>query len=118
MVERQVPLQEWLQEAVRGFQEIKESWGCPTLSALHKDGCLSMATLRKLDPLSPDPSISKETVVAMIGKLMNMAQLLFVGEDLARVNATLVSVLAKVVMACTPLTASDKAKGEDNATVY
>ena len=116
-VERQVPLQEWLQEAVRGFQEIKESWGCPTLSALHKDGCLSMATLRKLDPLSPDPSISKETVVAMIGKLMNMAQLLFVGEDLARVNATLASVLAKVVMAYTPLTASDKAKAEERKRI-
>ena len=116
-VERQVPLQEWLQEAVRGFQEILKSWGCTTLSALHKDGCLSMATLRKLDPLSPDPSIGKETVVAMIGKLMNMAQLLFVGEDLARVNATLVSVLAKVVMACTPLTTSDKAKAEERKRI-
>lgn len=110
MVEHQTPLQEWLQEAIGGFQEILKSWGCTTLSALHKDGCLSMATLRKLDPQNPDPTISIETVVSMIGKLMNMAQLLFSESEQPRVQSTLASVLARVVAAHSQLTATDKAK--------
>ena len=80
------PLSEWLEVAVNGFLEIKKSWGCTTLAALHKDGSLSMKTLCKLDPRDPDPSIGIETVVMMIGKLMNVAPLLFSDSDLERVQ--------------------------------
>ena len=69
-----------------------------------------MATLRKLDPQNPDPTISIETVVSMIGKLMNMAQLLFSESEQPRVQSTLASVLARVVAAHSQLTANDKAK--------
>ena len=104
------PLSEWLEVAVNGFQEIKKSWGCTTLSALHKDGSLSMKTLGKLDPRDPDPSIGMETVVMMIGKLMNVADLIFSGADLERVQSTLTSVLTRVVSASAPLTENDRAK--------
>ena len=110
MVERQPPLPEWMQEAIGGFQEIMKSWGCSTLSALHKDGRLSMTTLRKLDPRNPDPSICMDTVVDMIGKLMNMALLIFSEGELPEVQATLASVLARIVAAHAQLTASDKAE--------
>ena len=110
MVEHQAPLQEWMKEAIRGFQEIMKSWGCSTLSALHKDGSLSMTTLRKLDPSAPDPSIGLETVVGMIGKLMNMARLIFSESELPKVQSTLATVLARIVAASAPLTASDEAK--------
>ena len=116
-VERQVPSQEWLPEAVRGFQEIMKSWGCSTLSALHKDGCLSMATLRKLDPLHTDPSISLETVVGMIGKLMNMARLIFSDDEQPKVQSTLASVLAQVIAASSPLTERDKEQAESRKRV-
>ena len=104
------PLSEWLEVAVNGFQEIKKSWGCPTLSALHKDGSLSMKTLGKLDPRNPNPSIGIETVVMMIGKLMNVADLIFSGADLERVQSTLTSVLTRVVSASAPLTENDRSK--------
>ena len=104
------PSSEWLEVAVNGFQEIKKSWGCTTLSALHKDGSLSMKTLGKLDPRNPNPSIGIETVVMMIGKLMNVADLIFSGADLERVQSTLTSVLTRVVSASAPLTANDRSK--------
>ena len=104
------PLSEWLEVAVNGFQEIKKSWGCTTLSALHKDGSLSMKTLGKLDPRNPNPSIGIETVVMMIGKLMNVADLIFSGADLERVQSTLTSVLTRVVSASVPLTENDRSK--------
>ena len=104
------PLSEWLEVAVNGFLEIKKSWGCTTLSALHKDGSLSMKTLGKLDPRNPNPSIGIETVVMMIGKLMNVAPLLFSDSDLERVQSTLTSVLARVVSASVPLTENDRSK--------
>ena len=104
------PLSEWLEVAVNGFQEIKKSWGCTTLSALHKDGSLSMKTLGKLDPRNPNPSIGIDTVVMMIGKLMNVAELIFSGADQLRVQSTLTSVLARVVSASVPLTENDRAK--------
>ena len=104
------PLSEWLEVAVNGFQEIKKSWGCTTLSALHKDGSLSMKTLGKLDPRNPNPSIGIETVVMMIGKLMNVADLIFSGADLERVQSTLTSVLTRVVSASAPLTENDRSK--------
>ena len=104
------PSSEWLQVVVNGFQEIKKSWGCTTLSALHKDGSLSMNTLGKLDPRNPNPSIGMETVVMMIGKLMNVAPLLFSDSGLVRVQSTLTSVLARVVSASAPLTENDRAK--------
>ena len=104
------PLSEWLEVAVNGFQEIMKSWGCPTLSALHKDGSLSMKTLGKLDPRNPNPSIGIETVVMMIGKLMNVADLIFSGADLERVQSTLTSVLTRVVSASAPLTENDRSK--------
>ena len=78
--------------------------------ALHKDGSLSMKTLGKLDPRNPNPSIGIETVVMMIGKLMNVAPLLFSGADLVRGQSTLTSVLVRVVSASAPLTENDKAK--------
>lgn len=117
MVEHQAPSQEWLEEAIGGFQEIMKSWGCSTLSALHRDGCLSMATLRKLDPQSPDPTIGMETVVGMIGKLMNMARLIFSESEQPRVQATLASVLARVVAAHSLLTPSDVAKASDRRRI-
>lgn len=117
MVERQDPSQNWLQEAIRGFQEIKKSWGCSTLSALHKDGCLAWPTLSKLDPRNPDSSICLETVVGMIGKLMNMAPLIFTDSDLQRVQSTLASVLANVVAASSPLTTKDKEKAVDRKRI-
>ena len=104
------PLSEWLEVAVNGFQEIKKSWGCTTLSALHKDGSLSMKTLGKLDPRNPNPSIGIETVVMMIGKLMNVADLIFSGTELERVQSTLTSVLTRVVSASAPLTENDRSK--------
>ena len=110
MVERQHPISEWLEEAIGGFQEIMKSWGCSTLSALHKDGRLSMTTLRKLDPRNPDPSICMKTVVEMIGKLMKMSLLIFSESELPRVQSTLASVLARIVAAHAQLTASDKAE--------
>ena len=110
MVERQHPISEWMEEAIGGFQEIMKSWGCSTLSALHKDGRLSMTTLRKLDPRNPDPSICMETVVKMIGKLMKMSLLIFSESELPRVQSTLASVLARIVAAHAQLTASDKAE--------
>lgn len=110
MVEHQAPLQEWMKEAIGGFQEIMKSWGCPTLSALHNDGCLSMATLRKLDPRNPDPSISLETVIGMIGKLMKIARIVFSESEQPRVQSTLATVLARIVAASAPLTARDEAK--------
>ena len=116
-VEHQAPLQEWMKEAIGGFQEIMKSWGCSTLSALHRDGCLSMATLRKLDPQNPDPSICMETVVGMIGKLMNMARLIFSESELSRVQQTHATVLARIVAASAPLTASDKAKAKDRKRI-
>ena len=99
-----------MKEAIGGFQEIMKSWGCSTLSALHKDGSLSMTTLRKLDPSAPDPSIGLETVVGMIGKLMNMARLIFSESEQPKVQSTLATVLARIVAASAPLTASDEAK--------
>ena len=78
--------------------------------ALHKDGSLSMKTLGKLDPRNPNPSIGIETVVMMIGKLMNVADLIFSGADLERVQSTLTSVLTRVVSASAPLTENDRAK--------
>ena len=104
------PLSEWLEVAVNGFQEIKKSWGCATLSALHKDGSLSMKTLGKLDPRNPNPSIGIETVVMMIGKLMNVADLIFSGAEQERVQSTLTSVLTRVVSASAPLTENDRSK--------
>ena len=111
------PSSEWLQVAVNGFQEIKKSWGCTTLSALHKDGSLSMKTLGKLDPRDPDSSIGIETVVMMIGKLMNVADLIFSGADLERVQSTLTSVLARVVSASVPLTSNDRAKAMERKRI-
>ena len=99
-----------MKEAIGGFQEIMKSWGCPTLSALHRDGCLSMATLRKLDPRNPDPSIGLETVTGMIGKLMNMARIVFSESEQPRVQSTLATVLARIVAASAPLTSGDEAK--------
>ena len=69
-----------------------------------------MKTLGKLDPRNPNPSIGIETVVMMIGKLMNVAELIFSGADQLRVQSTLTSVLARVVSASAPLTENDKAK--------
>ena len=111
------PLSEWLEVAVNGFQEIKKSWGCTTLSALHKDGSLSMKTLGKLDPRNPNPSIGIETVVMMIGKLMNVAELIFSGADQVRVQSTLTSVLARVVAASVPLTSNDRAKAMERRRI-
>ena len=110
-------MSEWLEVAVNGFQEIKKSWGCTTLSALHKDGSLSMKTLGKLDPRNPNPSIGIETVVMMIGKLMNVAPLLFSGADLKRVQSTLTSVLARVVAASVPLTENDRANAMERRRI-
>ena len=111
------PSSEWLQVAVNGFQEIKKSWGCTTLSALHKDGSLSMKTLGNLDPRNPNPSIGIETVVMMIGKLMNVADLIFSSADLVRVQSTLTSVLARVVAASVPLTSNDRAKAMERKRI-
>ena len=111
------PSSEWLEVAVNGFQEIKKSWGCTTLSALHKDGGLSMKTLGKLDPRNPNPSIGMETVVMMIGKLMNVADLIFSSADLVRVQSTLTSVLARVVAASVPLTSNDRAKAMERRRI-
>ena len=111
------PLSEWLEVAVNGFLEIKKSWGCTTLSALHKDGSLSMKTLGKLDPRNPNPSIGMETVVMMIGKLMTVAPLLFSGADLKRVQSPLTSVLARVVAASVPLTENDRAKAMERRRI-
>ena len=111
------PSSEWLQVAVNGFQEIKKSWGCTTLSALHNDGSLSMKTLGKLDPRDPDPAIGMETVVMMIGKLMNVAPLLFSDSDLVRVQSTLTSVLVRVVAASVPLTSNDRAKAMERRRI-
>ena len=69
-----------------------------------------MKTLGKLDPRNPNPSIGIETVVMMIGKLMNVAELIFSGADQVRVQSTLTSVLARVVSASAPLTSNDRAK--------
>ena len=110
-------MSEWLEVAVNGFQEIKKSWGCTTLSALHKDGSLSMKTLGKLDPRNPNPSIGMETVVMMIGKLINVAPLLFSGADLKRVQSTLTSVLARVVSASVPLTENDWSKAMERRRI-
>ena len=111
------PLSEWLEVAVNGFQEIKKSWGCTTLSALHKDGSLSMKTLGKLDPRDPNPSIGIDTVVMMIGKLMNVAELIFSGADQVRVQSTLTSVLARVVSASVPLTENDRSKAMERRRI-
>ena len=111
------PLSEWLEVAVNGFQEIKKSWGCTTLSALHKDGSLSMKTLGKLDPRNPNPSIGIDTVVMMIGKLMNVAELIFSGADQLRVQSTLTSVLARVVSASVPLTENDRSKAMEHRRI-
>ena len=111
------PLSEWLEVAVNGFQDIKKSWGCTTLSALHKDGSLSMKTLGKLDPRNPNPSIGIDTVVMMIGKLMNVAELIFSGADLVRVQSTLTSVLARVVAASVPLTENDRSKAMEHRRI-
>ena len=111
------PSSEWLEVAVNGFQEIKKSWGCTTLLALHKDGSLSMKTLGKLDPRNPNPSIGMETVVMMIGKLMNVADLIFSSTDLERVQSTLTSVLARVVAASVPLTSNDRAKAMERRRI-
>ena len=111
------PSSEWLEVAVNGFQEIKKSWGCTTLSALHKDGSLSMKTLGKLDPRNPNPSIGIDTVVMMIGKLMNVAELIFSGADQLRVQSTLTSVLARVVSASVPLTENDRSKAMEHRRI-
>ena len=69
-----------------------------------------MKTLGKLDPRNPNPSIGIDTVVMMIGKLMNVAELIFSGADQLRVQSTLTSVLARVVSASVPLMENDRAK--------
>ena len=69
-----------------------------------------MKTLCKLDPRNPNPSIGMETVVMMIGKLMNVADLIFSGAEQERVQSTLTSVLTRVVSASAPLTENDRSK--------
>ena len=76
-----------------------------------------MKTLGKLDPRNPNPSIGIETVVMMIGKLMNVALLLFSGADLERVQTTLTSVLARVVSASVPLTENDRSKAMEHRRI-
>ena len=76
-----------------------------------------MITLGKLDPRNPNPSIGMETVVMMIGKLMNVADLIFSSADLVRVQSTLTSVLARVVAASVPLTSNDRAKAMERRRI-
>ena len=76
-----------------------------------------MKTLGKLDPRNPNPSIGIDTVVMMIGKLMNVAELIFSGADQVRVQSTLTSVLARVVSASVPLTENDRSKAMERRRI-
>ena len=76
-----------------------------------------MKTLGKLDPRNPNPSIGIDTVVMMIGNLMNVAELIFSGADRLRVQSTLTSVLARVVSASVPLTENDRSKAMERRRI-
>ena len=76
-----------------------------------------MKTLGKLDPRNPNPSKGIDTVVMMIGKLMNVAELIFSGADQVRVQSTLTSVLARVVSASVPLTENDRSKAMERRRI-
>lgn len=97
----------WLPVAVSETQAMMKCWGCKTLSSLHKDSGASYATLRKLDPQAPNPTLQVETVLKLFTRLYQVANLLLEGEQREQVMAQATRSLMAISDAANPLSKAD-----------
>lgn len=107
MTECASPGPAWLPVAVSETQAMMKCWGCKTLSSLHKDSGASYATLRKLNPQAPDPTLQVETVKRLFTRLYQVAALLLEGERREQAMAQATHSLMAISDAADPLGKAD-----------
>ena len=102
----------WLNIASQEIIAIMKSWGCPSLSSLHKEGLLTYKTLKKLDPDALDPSLELPTVQNMFAKLFVVAGKSLEGDRRQCVQQKLTTALMNVSSAAVTLSEDDIEKIE------
>ena len=100
----------WLIVASQEIIAIMKSWGCPSLSSLHKEGLLTYKTLKKLDPDALDPTLALPTVQEMLAKLYVVASASLDGDRRQLVQQKLTTALMKVSSAAVTLSEDDREK--------
>ena len=100
----------WLIVASQEIIAIMQSWGCPSLSSLHKEGLLTYKTLKKLDPDALDPTLALPTVQEMLAKLYVVASASLDGDRRQLVQQKLTTALMKVSSAAVTLSEDDREK--------
>ena len=100
----------WLMIASQEIIAIMKSWGCPSLSSLHKEGLLTYKTLKKLDPAALDPTLALPTVQDMFAKLYVVAGESLDGDRRQRVRQKLTTALMNVSSAAVMLSQYDREK--------